>query len=634
MPEIGIKEITFKDHSYCTTALKDGHWLPSPNGSRFWQPNSCVLKDYSSDDLLKCYNNKNFLFIGDNSVRDKYTSFKTKVTNFVKNNSPGPSDATSKFKYEINRNFNSLAADNLKAFYFGDPFINNTEIWDFLNDLKILGPDKSPNSSLQALLKAFGSDLQISNESENVIVIGTGHFYLRNKTNYGGILKWKKTIDSIYEIDSNKLSKSNTKIYISPVIPVVKEKLSSLQYTTVQDEAIDYMNKYLKSIKSQFNFPIVWADMAKGVPEETVDGIRYDQKLEFELMNVLHNHVCNPSIEKDSIKNQYYCCVDYPPPSPFIVVLFIIFSLILPALIILQQSEKSAFLSSSRFIKNLKILPNQKTLIQIFIIGLVLVLSFINDRTPLFEKNHKRVYYNWFLVLSIFTTVSSCLTIETKIGNNHMMNHRQLEEWRGWMVIFVVLIDYMGLSRFEGFKIFYQTIVCGLVFVSGFEYSTNNDKNNHFRWDTIIRNLFRLNIFVFGLSLFTNTPYMKYEYIFLETTFFIIAESILKFNNHRNNSTRYLLTKISIACFILIAIVVLKPVTASIIQVINFILNSKIDPVLLRTLISRYVFTGILGVFFGILYNNYIENPDHPNSLFITQNRDTIGKISALTLFV
>ncbi|OMJ30074.1 hypothetical protein AYI69_g402 [Smittium culicis] len=233
---------------------------------------------------------------------------------------------------------NSIKVKNIQAFYLRDNFLNDTRVLDLFRDLNDLKINKPPLYAINSLLQSFDSKSTINKGSKTILVIGTGHHYLRNKDDLGGIVNWKKTIDNIYKIDDSNVENSNIKLYISPVVPVVKEKLTPVQYETVQSNAIEYMNTYISNKKSSISFPVVWADMVKGRPESTIDGIRYGQPLEIELMNVLHNHMCNSLLKKKDLNNQYFCCVDYPPPSYPVAFLFILFIILLPLIILLQQS--------------------------------------------------------------------------------------------------------------------------------------------------------------------------------------------------------------------------------------------------------------------------------------------------------
>ncbi|OMJ18235.1 hypothetical protein AYI70_g5468 [Smittium culicis] len=233
----------------------------------------------------------------------------------------------------------SFKVKNIQAIYLRDNFLNDTRVLDLFQDLNNLKIYKSPINALNSLLKSFDSKTTISKDSKNILIIGTGHHFLRNKYDLGGIANWKKAIDNIYNIDDSNVENSNLKLYISPVVPVVKEKLTPVQYETIQSNAIEYMNTYLSTKKSSISFPVVWADMVKGRPESTIDGIRYGQPLEIELMNVLHNHMCNSLLRKKDLNNQYFCCVDYPPPSYPVAFLFILFIILLPLIILLQQSD-------------------------------------------------------------------------------------------------------------------------------------------------------------------------------------------------------------------------------------------------------------------------------------------------------
>ncbi|KAJ1905151.1 hypothetical protein LPJ81_002083 [Coemansia sp. IMI 209127] len=489
----------------CSALLETGWWADQQ--ALVWQPQGCTLKQYKPPDVRKCLETTTtvLLFAGDSSVRNKFFAMARAVDpKFTPPNEKAHEDIDLPWPPTADNSSSSpspAAAGALPAVRFlWDPYLNRTDTHDALN-------------------------------SDHVIaVVGSGLWYLRNRAEgSGGIEAWRAAIDKI----SGKRN-----VYVSPVPPTVPALLSPERRATLDAESIHWMNEYMStSATAHLQVFASWNRMA--LPGETADGLHYSDRVEDRAIGVLLNRVCNKAIVPAHAPFRTTCCFAYPRPRWLVVGAALVTCIGIPVLLYMQVHSSSS--SSSK-------MPSIETLRQMLVFGAILLLMYVCDRTPVFDKLQKRfvAWVFWALVGASTAWGAATWGEDGKGGGGEFLGRAQTDEWKGWMQLVILAYHLMNASTVSGIYNPVRVLVAMYLFMTGYGHCFYFHKKADFGLRRLTAVLLRTNVLAVGLAYTMGTSYMDYYFAPLSSVWVLVVWLTMRVAPQANR-THFVWLKIAVS---------------------------------------------------------------------------------------
>ncbi|KAJ2569225.1 hypothetical protein GGH19_005372 [Coemansia sp. RSA 1807] len=477
-------------HNHCQVLQRSGWWVD--NSSLVWQPQGCTQRQYAYDDVVRCMKSPRTtsvgqyaLFIGDSTVRDKFFAWARLVDVDVDGDAKVHSDITVRWPGEA----------GIAALFVWDPYLKG-------------------EVAQQVLHGAYNETL----EQPRLVLLGAGAWHLRYANESGGIVNWRRTMDGVVQ----RLAESRRDgaapiadhVYLSPVAPVVPDKLSPERLATLDPAAITWMNAYMQAAE----LPVFssWTDMARARPLETTDGLHYSAGLERAAVNLLLNRVCNRDTIDPHPPMRTTCCFEYPAPGSF-VRWYAAATLTALALLV----------AHSRWATIPRIVPSAATLRQLLVFGGILLIMFVCDRTPLFEKLHKH-YIAWvFTAMLALATVGGAATWSAD-KSEAFLGRAQTDEWKGWMQIVILAYHAMNASGVSGIYNPVRVLVAMYLFMTGYGHCCFFYAKRDYGLQRLTAVLLRTNVLAIALAYVMGTSYMDYYFAPLSSAWVLIVWATMR----------------------------------------------------------------------------------------------------------
>ncbi|KAJ2856627.1 hypothetical protein J3B02_001492 [Coemansia erecta] len=508
-------------HNHCRAVQHDGWWADKV--SLQWQPEGCTLHEYTQKDLLQCLQPKSdrsaqvpsehILFIGDSMMREKYQALARLVDPLLASSA----NQTEAVHQDLSIGWPMVGG--VVARFIWDPYLNSPKTREILEGRAPLA------------------------DRPKVLVVGSGLWFLRYKDESGGLEKWKLTMDQlnrdIANLWQNNMDERVTQhIYVSPAIDVVPELLTPERRTTLLPDRIAAMNEYMEAI----DLPVfsAWARMAQGAaPRESPDGLHYSAAFNKRAINVLLNRVCNTEVVSRAARPPFRttCCFEYPPPNWYAAAMALTVSLVLPALLFLRTRK-----AQKGFIARLA--PSAKTLQEMLSFGAVLLLMYICDRTPLFEKLHKVYDARIFALLITIIVIGGAASWRkqndkestSNNGSSGFLNRQQTDEWKGWMQLVVLVYHLTNASTVSGIYNMVRVLVAMYLFMTGYGHCCFLYEKRDFGLRRLTLVLLRTNVLAASLAFAMNTSYMDYYFAPLCSVWTLVVWATMAAGSQINGS--------------------------------------------------------------------------------------------------
>ncbi|KAJ2448851.1 hypothetical protein EV183_005221 [Coemansia sp. RSA 2336] len=480
-------------HNHCQALQRSGWW--ADDSSLVWQPEGCTLKQYKYEDVTRCLqaplnpeSSGNYaLFIGDSAVRNKFYAWARLVDSDLANQSEDDgkvhADITVRWPGE----------SGVAAMFVWDPYLRS--------DLTKQVLDGEYNETLTM---------------PRLVVLGTGSWYLRNPKESGGTVGWRRAIDNVVQ----KISISHRSgarpiaqhVYLNPVTHVVPDKLSPERFDTLDPQAIRWMNAYMQAA----DLPVfyTWNEMTRTRPGETQDGLHYSRPLESAAINVLLNRICNRDTIPRHPPIRTTCCFEYPPPNRFVTYFALLTLLGIPALLFVRARLPTLGL--------LQLVPSADTLRQMLVFGSILLLMFVTDRTPLFDKLQKH-FIGWVFALLVGLSVAAGAATWQADKAPAFMGRQQTDEWKGWMQLIILAYHLMNASGVSGIYNPVRVLVAMYLYMTGYGHFCYFYNKRDYGLRRLTAVLLRTNILAVGLAYVMGTSYMDYYFAPLSSAWVLIV---------------------------------------------------------------------------------------------------------------
>ncbi|KAI5477499.1 O-acetyltransferase [Pseudohyphozyma bogoriensis] len=498
------------DRHHCKALLNEGRWLDAAP-HKLWQPEGCMLHQYTPAQATTCLNGRHVVFIGDSTVRQVFYATVKHVDPKVSTDAEKHSDR-------------SISVGNMQFSFYWDPFLNGTRTDEFL-------------SGRLAESAAAGG-------VPTLAVVGSGVWYLRYDTTSGGIPIWKDRMATLFDAVGPTGRVIADEVVLMPVETPSEAKLSPERAATIKSDDIEAMNDFLdqklleaaSESRATLAIPRVFNRVISGLEEETEDGLHFSETVNKVQASILLNLRCNDVMPKKAPFDKT-CCNQYPVPNWVQGVLLVLLLAWGPVgLYFYSRSETASPLAS--------LIPAQKYLIPLSIFGFSVSFLFLADRTPLFLKENKQYDALNFLILCTASLLVAAFTLKPAEKDLGFLNREQTDEWKGWMQVAILIYHYLGASKISGIYNPIRACVAAYLFQTGYGHLSFFLKKEDFGFSRVANIVVRINLLTVVLTYLMGTTYLSYYFSPLVTMWFLIIWTTMWAGHKYNDNTIFLVAKI------------------------------------------------------------------------------------------
>ncbi|KAF9076197.1 Cas1p-domain-containing protein [Rhodocollybia butyracea] len=504
------------DPLHCKSLISRGVWLDSEK--KTWQPDGCMLHQYTPDSAAKCLQNRQIVFIGDSVTRRLFFQFAHLLDSSLPT---APKDDGAK-----HANHTLHATSGAAVSFYWDPFLNSTHTF---NTISNGGVAQNVSSSQKPAL----------------LTLGGGLWNLRYSELSGGLPAWESNIENLIHSLSNDGPADN--VIFLPVEEIITSKLSLERANTMHSSDIDAMNSDLYHriyasanphpllVDSTRNLPIALPLVFNKMldPSYTQDGIHFDDSVVKAQANILLNLHCNDKLPK-RFPMDATCCRSYPLPGVLQAILVLVFIGLGGYQLWSSQPEDR---SMSGWIQTVESHP-------LFVLGVAILLIFSADRTSLWLKEQK-LFSPWtFGFLNLASLAAGGLSLKYSDKDMGFLNREQTDEWKGWMQVAILIYHYIGASKISGIYNPIRVLVASYLFMTGYGHATFYLKKADFGFLRVAQVLVRLNLLTVVLAYTMNTDYLSYYFAPLVSFVYLNIYVTLAIGSRFNDHTPILIGKI------------------------------------------------------------------------------------------
>ncbi|XP_056631791.1 N-acetylneuraminate 9-O-acetyltransferase [Diorhabda sublineata] len=506
----GILHLKFGTNS-CKWLLTDGRY----KGDKEWQPYGCMLHQYTDSDTKRCLRylayiglETHFVFIGDTRIGELYYAF-VQHLNQKEDVSQKPQTLFMNYTHVDNRL-------KIKVDFIWSPFISR-DIVDIFRQWDVSTHPPSVIVAGSALWPIMSSNRSESNIKE----------YQMNLT------RLVQPIDNL----------SNRKIWILWALqaPVNEEKLKAHE-KMITNRLIDLYNTAAIEVLSHSAADLWWSTclVGKGMLQDSPDGIHLAERPRKHNTQILLNLYCNDNMNF----NDGTCCSSVEPRTTLQIVTFAVMAMCVTTAIvmiirriILKNFGKPIYDYHSLPENDIQPLQPLTTHNYYFLfkniskMSLIVAYFFICDRTNFFMKENK--YYSEFsfwLPIGYITVLGLFFMEESKF--NKVLHRDQLNEWKGWMQIVILVYHVTGASKVLMINMHIKVLISAYLFLLGYEQFCYVWYRNDVGIISFCRMLFQLNFVTVTLCLSMNRPYQFYYFAPLLSFWYLMIYCFVAFPPH------------------------------------------------------------------------------------------------------
>jgi hypothetical protein len=482
------------------------------------------------------------LFIGDSNVRQLFWAVAKKLDH---------DSSLQAGKYAEKHGDIQLRPRGVDLRFIWDPYLNSSIL---ANELEIYQESVMPSrSDGKSELPAV------------MLVIGGGLWHAR-QFEVGAVRQFKAAVDGITKLSQRRdgsewKSRSpfngwegiGDQVFFIPVEDPLFKRLSPSRQVTIMPDEIDQMNEYLRQLEPSQGLTIPWVNQimtSKRPCAYEASGLHVTEPIANRRADVILNLRCNAKVD-NAVGSPYdrTCCSRYTSGNWF--------QWLLVVLSLTVFSAGAAYIHHTK--ANIGLLAPIAT--PVASIGLPLVYCFFADRTQLFNKVQKVYYKSEFLTfcgialtIGLLTIRRSKESLQRKNSDNTappqahaFLSRDQIEEWKGWMMVIILLYHWTGASKQMWIYITVRLLVASYLFLTGYEHALYFYERADYSIRHVASVLIRLNILAVALSYQMYTNYLFYYFAPLLSFWFIIVYATFRFGAQLNDNVGFLLGKIIIS---------------------------------------------------------------------------------------
>ncbi|KAK2461985.1 hypothetical protein APHAL10511_006448 [Amanita phalloides] len=509
--------LDWMDPMRCGALLNKGSWLDREQLK--WQPDGCMLHDYSTREIRQCFGQKRLIFAGDSTTRKLFYQ----TARILDNKLPAAPPRNNQKHADVDLS----TSYGIGLSFIWDPYLNSSHVYNLIEGRSNLRPRPA------------------------LLVIGSGLWYMRYSSTSGGLPAWQANMGRILHGISESKAKISDAIVMLPIEQVVPSKLSPERAATMRSSDIDAMNSYFlhrisPPSSSTTNsrrpslpvaLPLVFNQMLAA--SLTEDGLHYADSVIRAQATILLNMRCNGFLPK-VFPFDKTCCNRYPRPS-------FVHTIVLLAIIL--WGPYTYLKSANAGDQNLFTLFASKEAAPLTL-SVSIAIIFVADRTGIWLKEHKH-FDSWTFGLMCFGSLFyGLVTVKHSDKDLGFLNRDQTDEWKGWMQVFILIYHYLGASKVSGVYNPTRVLVAAYLFMTGFGHTTYYLRKADFSFLRIAQVLVRLNLLTLLLAYAMNTNYLSYYFAPLVSWWYLVVYGTMVIASHYNDRTLVVLCKIISSAFL------------------------------------------------------------------------------------
>ncbi|KAK1971173.1 Cas1p-like protein [Colletotrichum sublineola] len=458
----------------CNALLSNGAWrsradsnLPRDVFAK-WEPGGCRMRVMSRDDISSCFRDRHLVIVGDSTMRQIYFAAMTRLDHHV------AEKAILDFAVSVDKHRDlSKEVEGVKLKFIWDPWLNSTGL---LNQL-VRFRERPGSVDYERLVRQEGRD------SPALIVVGTpglwaarqggGRYLELFREGINVLMPYlQKSIDALMVLPDSKspsaFDELSNHVLVAPVPIPAYDKLTSSRARAITPKRIGAMNWNLEHLEQSEQSHIAWSyhTMTGGYDSAVLeDGIHAVDIVAERKLDVVLNAHCNAGLIRQGYANQITCCVPYPPLGRVQLLLLCLNIMTLPILFLSRQQD--AF-RSSRTSRVMDTLTAVATLL------VVAVYCLVADRTHVLAKQDKQFDVPDFIAPLIGLAVLAALSLRSRapiltstrgLTTTSFLSREQTDEWRGWMLVFVLMYNYHAASESLAMYKVHKFLVATFIFL-------------------------------------------------------------------------------------------------------------------------------------------------------------------------
>ncbi|XP_065185478.1 N-acetylneuraminate 9-O-acetyltransferase-like [Sycon ciliatum] len=489
-----------RDKSKCDRIL-DGYTVGRGEEGPPEHDLDCTPRHFDSQIARTCFLNSKILFIGDSRIRALADKFVLHSINLDSKREIWKSAV----KPKVHPNHTN------KTITMKDPPIHVDFIW---------GP--FVGESWLLFLRYLQSNPL---DSVDLIVAGAALWSILEDPSLDGLDKYKADTESVLRLLSSMVRESDTNlVWVQQAF--VNESLLWPSRKNITNARIQMLNDAVDSIWRRFRTPGMFMFSPGHAPLLT-DGAHYTDDANDKTVQTILNIHCNSRLP---VTDRKTCCQgllhSITAPQVVLLVIFVC-STVISFWGLWYRSRRSCPLLGSlcqSSIAGQQHVASPVVMIChcITLLGIVLLYTYLADRTPVFTKEEK--HFNWtsFAVPLAILGILGFVTYQP-VKDASVLNRQQTCETRGWMQLVLLVYHYTGGSKVLGLYYVVRLIVAMYIFLSAYGHYTYGLKRGASSWSRVAEVLFRLNLYTVLLCLTMDVPYLHYYFVPLISACYLLV---------------------------------------------------------------------------------------------------------------
>ncbi|XP_065185473.1 N-acetylneuraminate 9-O-acetyltransferase-like isoform X2 [Sycon ciliatum] len=489
-----------RDKSKCDCIL-NGYTVGREEGQH--NQLDCTPRQFDSQTAKTCLRNSKVLFIGDSRIR----ALQERLIVLL---DPNPKRELSKRaakprKDPRHRNKTTIIADaNVHVLLIWDTYIGKSWL---------------------AMLRYLKSNPL---DGADLIVAGAALWTIRRDPSLEGLDHYKVYTKSVLRLASSLVRESDTNlVWVRQAN--VNESVPGPRRSNMTNARVRMFNAAVDSVWPRFRTPGMFMFDPGHVPLLR-DGVHFTEDATDETVQAILNVHCNSQLP---VTDRKTCCQgllhSITAPQVVLLVIFVCSIVILFwGVCCRHRCSRSLFRSLSQTsIRDTGLKRNTSSPVVmicqcITLLGIVLLYTYLADRTPVFTKEEK--HFNWtsFAVPLAILGILGFVTYQP-VKDASVLNRQQTCETRGWMQLVLLVYHYTGGSKILGLYYVARLIVAMYIFLSAFGHYTYGLKRGASSWSRVAEVLFRLNLYTVLLCLTMDVPYLHYYFVPLISACYLLV---------------------------------------------------------------------------------------------------------------
>ncbi|KAK1721791.1 Cas1p-like protein [Colletotrichum lupini] len=532
----------------CNALLSNGTWRSRP-GSKLprdvfskWEPDNCRMREMSREDVSDCFAGRHLVIMGDSTMRQLYFAAMTRLDHHV------AEKAILDFAVSDDKHQNlTMDVEGVRLEFIWDPWLNSTSLHSQLARFR----DRPGSADYEKLVRQEGRG------SPALIVLGTpglwaarqgGDRYLELFREGINVLMpyLHKSIDELMVYpQSNSQSafaELSNHVLMAPVPVPAYDMLTASRARAITPRRIDAMNWNLDHLELNEKSHIARAynSMTEGHDDAMLeDGIHSVDIVAERKLDVVLNAHCNAGLIRRGYANQITCCVPYSPLRRIQLLLLGLNVLTMPILFLSRQQDAFPSARTSRFMD---------TLLALATILIVAVYCLIADRTHIFAKQDKYFDIPDFISPLVGLVIFAALSIRFKapvlssakgLTTTSFLSREQTDEWRGWMLVFVLLYKYHNASESLAMYKVHKFLMATFIFLFSYGHTMYFLRTEDFSLRRVAYVLGRLNLLTCLIAFMVSSEWIIYTVPLLTFWFAVIYATLACFKKFNSNPVAF-----------------------------------------------------------------------------------------------